>query len=39
MAQDFKMRNLVEEYKTIFLGNRGKRWNYPKTFPLFLSFL
>ena len=39
MAQGFKMKNLVDEYKTIFLGKRGKRWNYSKTFPLFLSFL
>ena len=35
----FKITNLADEYKTIFLGKRGKRWNSPKTFSLYLSFL
>ena len=39
MAQGFKMQKLVDEYKTIFLGKRGKRWNSSKTFSLCLSFL
>ena len=39
LVQGFKIPNLVEEYKTIFLGNRGKPWNSPKTFSLYLSFL
>ena len=39
MAQGFKRRKLVDEYKTIFLGNRGKRSNSSKTFSLYLSFL
>ena len=39
MAHAFKMRKLVEEYKTTFLGKRGKRRNSPKTFSLYLSFL
>ena len=33
------MPNLVDEYKTIFLGKRGKRWNFLKSFSLYLSFL
>ena len=32
MVQGFKMPNLVDEYKTIFLGKRSKRWNCPKIF-------
>ena len=39
MLQGFKIRKLVDEYKTIFLGKRGKRWNSSKTFSLYLSFL
>ena len=39
MAQGFKMQKLVEEYKTIFLLKRGKRWNFSKTFSLYLGFL
>ena len=39
MAQNFNMRKLVDEYKKIILGKRGKRWNTPKTFSLYLSFL
>ena len=38
LFQDFKIPNLVDEYKTIFLGKWGKRWNSPKTFSLYLSF-
>ena len=32
LVQGFKMRNLLDECKTIFLGKGGKRWNTPKTF-------
>ena len=39
LVQGFKMPNLVDEYKTIFLVKRGKRWNSPKLFSLYLSFL
>ena len=39
MAQGFKMQKLVDEYKTLFLGKRGKRSNFSKTFSLYLSFL
>ena len=39
MAQGFKMRKLVDQYKNIFLLKRGKRWNSSKTFYLYLSFL
>ena len=39
MAQGFKMRKLVDEYKNIFVGKQGKRWNSSKTFFLYLSFL
>ena len=39
MGQGFKMGKLVDEYKTIVLGKRGKRWNSSKTFSLYLSFL
>ena len=39
MAQGFEMQKLVDEYKTIFLGERGKRWNSSKTFYLYLSFI
>ena len=39
MAQGFKMQKLVDEYKTIFLGKQGKRWNSLKSFSLYLSFL
>ena len=39
MAQGFRMRKLVDEYKTIFLGKRDKRWNSSKTFSLYLNFL
>ena len=26
MVQSFKISNLVDEYKAIFLGKQGKRW-------------
>ena len=39
MAPDFKIQKLVGQYKTMFLGKRGKRWNSSKTFCLYLSFL
>ena len=39
MAQGFKMRKLLHEYKTIFLAKRRKRWISSKTFSLYLSFL
>ena len=39
MAQGFKMRKLVDKYKTIFPGKRGKCWNSSKTFFLYMSFL
>ena len=39
MVEGFKMPNLVNEYKTIFLEKWGKRWNSSKTFSLYLSFL
>ena len=39
MVQGFKMQKLDDEYKTIFLEKRGKRWNSSKTFSLYLSFL
>ena len=39
MAQGFKMRKLVDEYKTIFLEKRGKRWKFSKTFSLYMRFL
>ena len=39
MAQGFKMQKLVNEYKTIFLVKRGKRWNSSKTFSLYLTYL
>ena len=39
MTQGFKMTKLVDEYKSIFLGKRGKHWNSCKTFSLYLSFL
>ena len=39
LVQDFKMNTLVDEYKTIFLWEKGKPWNSPKRFFLYLSFL
>ena len=39
MAQGFKMQKLLDEYKTIILGKRGKRWIFSKTFSLYLRFL
>ena len=39
LVQGFRLPNLVEEYKTIFLRKHGKSWNSPKTFFLFWSFL
>ena len=33
------MQNLLEKDKTIFLGKRSKRWNFPKTFFVYWSFL
>ena len=39
MTQSFKMRKLVDEYKTIFLGKQGTRGNSSKTFSVYLSFL
>ena len=32
MVEGFKIPNLFDEYKTIFLGKQGKRWNPSKTF-------
>ena len=32
------MPNLVDEYKTIFLGKRDKHWNSPKSLSLYFSF-
>ena len=35
LVQGFRMPNLVDEYKTIFLGKWGKAWNSPKLiFPI-----
>ena len=31
------MQNLFHEYKTIFLGKRGKRWNFLETFSVYCS--
>ena len=39
MAEGFKMEKLIDEYKTIFLVKRGKRWSSSKIFSLYLSFL
>ena len=39
MAQIIKMQKLVDEYKTTFLGKRGKRLNSSKTFSLYLIYL
>ena len=39
IAEGFKMKKLVDEHKTIFLGKRGQRWNSSKTCALYLSFL
>ena len=39
LLQDFRMPNLVDEYKTIFLGNRDKPWNSSKAISLYWSFL
>ena len=36
MIEGFKMPNLVNEYKTIFLDKRGKPWNSSKTFSYIL---
>ena len=38
LIQGIRMPNLVEEYKTIFLGNRGKPWELFKYFYLILEF-
>ena len=39
IGQCFRMTNLVDEYKIIFLEKRGKVWNSPKTFSLYWSSL
>ena len=39
MVEGFKISNLFDEYKTIFLGKRGKRWNSWKTYSIYLNFL
>ena len=39
MAEGFKMRKLVDEYKTIFLGKWGKCWSSSKGSFLYLGFL
>ena len=39
MAQGFKMQKLVDEYKNIFLGKRGKRWNSSKPISVYFTFL
>ena len=39
MAQGFKMRKFVDEYKTVFLEKGGKPSNSSKTFSLYFSFL
>ena len=39
LVQCFQVPNLVDDYKTGFLGRRGKRWNAPKTFSLYFCFL
>ena len=39
LVQGFKMPNLVDEYKSIFLEKRSKCQNSPKTFSINLSFL
>ena len=39
LVPGFRLTNLVEEYKTIFLRKHGKSWNSPKSFFLFYSFL
>ena len=38
-GQSFRMTNLVNKYKIMFLEKRGKAWNSPKTFSLYWSFL
>ena len=38
LVQGFEMQNVVDEYKTIFLGKRGTPWNSPNSFSLYLSF-
>ena len=39
LVQDFRMPNLVDEYKSIFLGKRDKPWNSSKNFSLYWSDL
>ena len=39
LIQGLRMQNLVDEYKTIFLGRRGKLWSSSKIFSLYWSFL
>ena len=34
LVHGLRMANLVDEYKTIFLGKRGKPWNSSKNFSL-----
>ena len=38
-VRDFKIPNLVDEYKIIFLGKWHKRWNSSKTFSVYFHFL
>ena len=38
IGQSFRIPNLVNEYKIIFLGKRGKAWNSPKNLTLYWSF-
>ena len=38
-VQGFVIPNLVNKYKNIFLGKRGKPWSFPKTFSVYWSFL
>ena len=39
MILGFKMPNLVDDYKTIFLGERGERLYAFENFSLYFSFL
>ena len=39
LVQDFRIPNLVDEYKTIFLGKSDKASNSPKTFSLYWRLL
>ena len=39
LFKGFKMSSLIRQDKTIFLKNRNKPWNFPKTCFLYWSFL